>query len=231
MYFLQVILATVFVALLYVAKGNRNDDIVIKKRTIASFISCLIGFLIVRFHHNSKPLQTVFELLGWNFQINAKLLFSVVILFSGSIYHDYHTNNFNVQPIWISIRNYIVAPIVEEIVFRSCMIALMKQDHSAKEIIFISPLFFGLAHLHHGYRVYTENGSDSFALKKAILVTIVQFSYTTIFGMYSAFCLLKSGIVTCILIHVFCNFMGLPDFTDFRIHVPGLLGFVLINWV
>jgi prenyl protein peptidase len=118
---------------------------------------------------------------------------------------------------------------VEEIVFRSYMIALMRPTHSNMELILISPLYFGFAHLHHGFQIYRENGSDGFALKKAVLVVTAQFCYTTLFGLYSAYCLLQSGVFTCILIHMFCNYMGLPDFSTPSLHVPGLVGFFLIH--
>jgi prenyl protein peptidase len=109
------------------------------------------------------------------------------------------------------------------------MIALMRPTHSNMELILISPLYFGLAHLHHGHQIYRENGSDSFALKKAVLVVTVQFCYTTLFGMYSAHCMLQSGVLTSILVHMFCNYMGLPDFTNPSLHFPGLVGFILIH--
>jgi prenyl protein peptidase len=109
------------------------------------------------------------------------------------------------------------------------MISLMKPDHSFTEIVLISPLFFGLAHLHHGYRIFLEYGSDLFALKKAFLITAIQFTYTTLFGSFSAYCLLESGIITSILIHMFCNYMGLPDFSEPRLHIVGLCLFFSIN--
>lgn len=47
------------------------------------------------------------------------------------------------------IRNHIVAPLSEEFTFRACMMPLLLQSFSPLTAIFLTPLFFGVAHLHH----------------------------------------------------------------------------------
>lgn len=42
------------------------------------------------------------------------------------------------------LRNHIVAPLSEELVFRSCMIPILLQSFSPMTSIFITPLFFGV---------------------------------------------------------------------------------------
>ncbi len=42
------------------------------------------------------------------------------------------------------IRNHLVAPLSEELVFRSCMIPLLLQSFSPMTSIYITPLFFGV---------------------------------------------------------------------------------------
>ena len=52
-------------------------------------------------------------------------------------------------------RNFIVGPFTEEFVFRSCMLPLLVNKLSFAQAVFITPLFSGLAHLHHiveGYK-------------------------------------------------------------------------------
>ena len=51
------------------------------------------------------------------------------------------------EMIWI--RNYIVAPCSEELVFRACTLALLLQCTEPFRAVFMCPLFFGAAHLHH----------------------------------------------------------------------------------
>lgn len=42
-----------------------------------------------------------------------------------------------------------------------------------------------------------------------------QFSYTTLFGAYSAYLFLRTGhFVAPFLAHAFCNHMGFPDFSE-----------------
>ena len=49
--------------------------------------------------------------------------------------------------------------------------------------------------------------------------TAVQFSFTTLFGWYAAHLLLVTGhLAAPVLVHVFCNAMGLPDFSDIPQH-------------
>ena len=42
----------------------------------------------------------------------------------------------------------------------------------------------------------------------------VQLTYTSLFGAYSSYLFLRTGfLIGPLLAHVFCNAMGLPDFT------------------
>ncbi|KAH7671395.1 Type II CAAX prenyl endopeptidase Rce1-like protein [Dioscorea alata] len=54
-------------------------------------------------------------------------------------------------------RNYVVAPITEELVFRACMIPLLLCGGlTAYSITFFSPIFFSLAHLNHFLELYYQ---------------------------------------------------------------------------
>jgi len=109
-------------------------------------------------------------------------------------------------------RNYIVGPFTEEFVFRSCMLPLLVNKLSFAQAVFITPLFFGLAHLHHIVEGYKMNHSP---LKHLILLHTFQFSYTYLFGAYSSFLFLRTGqLFASFLCHSFCNLMGLPRFNE-----------------
>lgn len=47
------------------------------------------------------------------------------------------------------IRNHIVAPLSEEFTFRACMMPLLLQSYQSTTAVLLTPLFFGVAHLHH----------------------------------------------------------------------------------
>ena len=116
----------------------------------------------------------------------------------------------NVQSL-IWWRNFVVAPIAEEWVFRACMIpvlALAGFGFWAK--VFIPPLFFGVAHTHHVLSVLKDRGVS---MQQAVVVTAFQAFYTTVFGSMAAYYFLMTNCVYGpILAHAFCNMMGFPDF-------------------
>lgn len=54
----------------------------------------------------------------------------------------------NVQNI-LWLRNHVVAPLSEEFTFRACMMPLLLQSFKPLSAVLLTPLFFGVAHLHH----------------------------------------------------------------------------------
>ena len=112
---------------------------------------------------------------------------------------------------WIWWRNHVVAPFSEEFTFRACMVPVLLGYYSHFYAILISPLFFGVAHFHHMVE-RIRKGQD---IMTSFLVSMFQFTYTTIFGMYSAFLFVKTGhFAAPFIVHAYCNFMGFPDFME-----------------
>ncbi len=109
----------------------------------------------------------------------------------------------------ILLRNFVVAPIAEELVFRSCMVPLLLPHLGHGWTVLLCPLFFGLAHIHHMFE-HVKAGSVS--LPQALLNVLIQTTYTSLFGMFSAHLFLQTGHVTsAIVAHAFCNVLGLPE--------------------
>ncbi|KAI9718943.1 MAG: hypothetical protein M1812_003828 [Candelaria pacifica] len=130
---------------------------------------------------------------------------------------------------WIGWRNFIAVrrdlflnltvpllikilqgPITEETVFRSCLIPLhLLAKVSPTHIVFYTPLYFGIAHIHHFYE-YTLTHPHT-PLLPALARSLFQFVYTSIFGFYAAFIYLRTGSLLAVIIsHSFCNWCGLP---------------------
>ncbi|KAG6336859.1 hypothetical protein ID866_2217 [Astraeus odoratus] len=111
------------------------------------------------------------------------------------------------------IRNYVVAPITEEIVFRACVLSGYHLANTSRtRMIFLCPMVFGAAHIHHAWDTYNRYGRSPAALKRAVIGTLFQFIYTTIFGFYCSYLFLRTGsIFPPIAAHVFCNVMGVPQ--------------------
>jgi len=122
------------------------------------------------------------------------------------------------RPMLFAIRDLVVGPVTEEIVFRACTCpVLLVGGLSPNATIICTPIFFGLAHLHHIlHHLTNKTGSE---LKREILLSIFQLGYTTLFGLYSAFLFVRTGhIAPVILVHTFCNYMGFPAFQQALAH-------------
>lgn len=111
---------------------------------------------------------------------------------------------------WVAWRNYMAGPLTEEILFRSAAVPLMVLARtSLTKTIFVSPLVFGLAHVHHLYEFKVTH--PRVPLGAAVLRSVFQLGYTTLFGAYATFLYLRTGsLVAVFAVHVLCNCMGLP---------------------
>ncbi|KIY52499.1 Abi-domain-containing protein [Fistulina hepatica ATCC 64428] len=121
---------------------------------------------------------------------------------------------------WIGWRNYIIAPITEEVVFRACVLSVYRAvsdgwtTMSPVRVVWVSPLFFGVAHVHHAWEVYNTHGRTAAAAKRAVLTSLFQLAYTSLFGAYCACLFLRAGsVLPPITAHIWCNSMGIPQLT------------------
>jgi prenyl protein peptidase len=112
---------------------------------------------------------------------------------------------------WIVLRNLVIAPISEEIVFRSCMVPVLgSTGMKLSNVCLVAPLFFGFAHVHHA-TLKLHDGNDFNAV---VLMTTFQFVYTSIFGAYASYVYARTNsLVAAIFCHSLCNAIGLPDVT------------------
>lgn len=101
-------------------------------------------------------------------------------------------------------------PITEECLFRSAAVPLLLlAGNGLSSTVFLSPLVFGVAHVHHFYEFRVTH--PGVPLVAAIARSVLQFSYTYLFGIYATFIFLRTGsLLAVILVHSFCNVMGLP---------------------
>lgn len=110
------------------------------------------------------------------------------------------------------IRNYVVGPLTEELVFRAGVLALfLASPVSESFLVFATPLFFGVGHLHHAWELVVDD--VDYPPRYIVFRTLFQFAFTTIFGWYAAFLFLRFGSVwPCAAVHVYCNALGPPSF-------------------
>jgi prenyl protein peptidase len=174
-----------------------------------------------------------------SFVDTARSMLLVAILFAGPLFEqgivDRHWKHWiqashlqETLSSWMGYRNYVVVgfrhllfctpidveqgPVSEEIIWRSMVIPLhILANISGKNIVFITPLYFGIAHLHHLYEFRLTHPHTPMLL--AIFRSLFQFTYTSLFGFFAAFVFLRTGNVwSAILAHSFCNWLGLPRF-------------------
>jgi len=134
------------------------------------------------------------------------------VLFAGPLLMDYLDNNPMTKKLKCSavvFRNLVAAPITEELCFRSGLVSFwVVRGVSITRTLLLSPLLFGLAHVHHAVDLVKN---QKWPLIHAFLACLFQFSYTVIFGWYAAFLFLRTGhIASVVTVHCFCNFMGFP---------------------
>uniref|UniRef100_A0A3B3D7N5 CAAX prenyl protease 2 n=1 Tax=Oryzias melastigma TaxID=30732 RepID=A0A3B3D7N5_ORYME len=129
--------------------------------------------------------------------------------------------------VWL--RNQVVAPLTEELVFRGAMLPMLLPCSGSTAAVFTAPLFFGVAHLHH---IIEQRRLAKDNMKVILLTAGIQFLYTTVFGAFTAFIFLRTGhLVGPVLCHSFCNSQGLPDIASALQHPQrsALLSFYLVG--
>jgi len=238
--------------------------------SVATFV-CIFCVLAVLWFNVGARLQTfdiileaTFLRLGFpslrllTFKFDTRTLLPHLVtpvLFLGPIFSGYLGGELPGQRNWMwqthviarffriqGIRNYWIAPITEEIVFRACVLAIYHLSGASKtRMIFLAPFTFGLAHVHHYWETYNRYGRTLAAAKHAAIATVLQLSYTTLFGFLASYLFLRTGsILVPITAHVWCNVMGLPEigyelrrFPKYRIviiaiYLTGIIGFVFL---
>lgn len=111
----------------------------------------------------------------------------------------------------LPLRNLLVAPLTEEAAFRGCLLPfLLLRGAGPVAAGALSLATFGGAHLHHLHGLVTFEG---WGLAEAARAVLFQAAYTSLFGAYASFLLLRTGrLAAPVLAHAFCNLMGLPRF-------------------
>ncbi|XP_065315760.1 CAAX prenyl protease 2-like isoform X2 [Gordionus sp. m RMFG-2023] len=186
-------LSTLYVLGLYLwpNKYLRDDPVVIKYRFFSVLLTCLISPIFICWHISNKSDILIHLGIRKSGLIAAIFipLFTLFLLFLGPIYlwflenkeKEYHKYYSKISI--YGLRNYIIAPLTEEYIFRSCIVSILLTYHTHSKTIFIASFIFGLAHFHHIF----ENINKGISLNRALIISCFQFIYTTIFGAYSTF--------------------------------------------
>lgn len=218
--------------------NSRDSPTVIKARVRAVALTCLAStvvavYVLVSYGHASpRDVLRLFAVWPINLIDCAKTLCLLAVLFVGPLYES-----IIVDGIWTEwsfayiadkffadlrcFRNHVVAPWAEEWVFRSLFISLyLLAKVSPTRIVFLTPIVFGAAHIHHIFEFVRDNSKPgrNIPFGKVLLIGIArsffQFAYTSLFGFFAAFVYLRTGnVFATITAHTFCNIMGFPRVT------------------
>ncbi|XP_037027557.1 CAAX prenyl protease 2 [Bradysia coprophila] len=224
-----IILSIIYVSSLYVwsTEHNRDHPTTIKKRFLSVFIVMLISPAFIYLFTSNEILEgrSIWAVMGFRTEGLWMALFTplilTAILFLGplmtqalngiwDIYADPNYWAMCLQNL-LWIRNHVVAPLSEEFTFRACMMPLLLQSFKPLSAVAITPMFFGIGHLHH----IIERLRAGLPLKTILIVSGIQFCYTSIFGMYAAYLFARTGhFMAPVVAHAFCNHMGFPDVNE-----------------
>ncbi|XP_037402059.1 CAAX prenyl protease 2 isoform X4 [Pygocentrus nattereri] len=213
------LLACLYVGSLYIWRGSlpRDHPSTIKKRFISVLFASAVSPLIVWAWMQAvevRPSPPLLALLGIRIEGSVPAavlpLILTMVLFLGpliqmamdspkGLVHEVKSG-FSLKNVtdclrdlcWL--RNHVVAPLTEELVFRASMLPILAPCTGPTAAIFIAPLFFGVAHFHHVIE-QLRFGHDSVL---DILVCAGKMSCS------------KCHLVGPVLCHSFCNWMGFP---------------------
>ncbi len=214
--------AVLFVLSLYLVDSglSRNHPVTVRRRVRATIAVCILSFLLVYLlllQSDGISLSQYMNVLGFR---TAGLLAGtvtpcllVLMLYTGYLVQTICDQSWNRNLVWsrrdLMARDYVVAPFAEEFIFRGCMLAVLCSAMEKYRAIFVPPVLFGLAHLHHLMEWY--RGKLAVPLSHACLGVILQMTYTSIFGLFTSFVFVRSRhLVGVILAHSLCNLFGLP---------------------
>ncbi|XP_054159188.1 CAAX prenyl protease 2-like [Oppia nitens] len=233
------LLVSSLIALLYVGslycwpnQAHRDNPTTIKRRFLSVFVAIIISTIVLVVFNDDYRLISLATSLGlvWPQDytigqiiieciflplLQTSVLFMGPIIISLSQTGDYCFNyRYMVSAMDLMvIRNYIIAPITEEIIFRAVLSAILVQCWPLTATLAISSLLFGFAHSHHYlFEINDIRSSQRHHPKRTLWLAIEQMTYTSLFGFYASLLYFRSQhIVTPILVHSYCNLMGFPD--------------------
>ncbi|KAK4177070.1 putative protease [Triangularia setosa] len=207
---------------------SRDAPSVIRSRIRSVSLSCalctLTTSLILSRYAALSPSATLHLLGVYPLALipAVKILLLTALLFLGPLYSYFIVEKgykpwLTLQPLretlteWTDYRNYIAGPVTEEILFRSSSLPLLLLSRAPLSgTIFLSPIIFGLAHIHHFYEFRLTH--PAVPISASFVRSVFQLGYTTLFGAYANFLFLRTGsLLGVCAVHTLCNCMGLPQ--------------------
>ena len=114
------------------------------------------------------------------------------------------------------MRNLIIAPITEELVFREFFIKILHHGgYGSRSAGFVAPIIFAIAHVHHHYK------------QMSFSAAVMAVGHTCIFGWIASVFLLRRSVWDAIISHSICNFIGLSSVIQKETLFGGAIAFLV----
>jgi len=232
MEFLWAVFSCIFVTILFVSSLyfvdtglSRDHYLTVRWRIYAIITVCILSFILFYFLlllQDGISFVGYLDLLG----IRSRGLIPgtacpcvlVLMLYTGYIVQwltESGWRHHSLSRTDLMLRDYLVAPFSEEFIFRGCMLAVLCLAMEPYQAIFVPPVLFGLAHLHHLMEWYRGRLLVTFA--QACATTLLQITYTSLFGLFSAFVFVRTRhLLGVVLAHSICNLLGLPPLDEVK---------------
>ncbi|KAL2164515.1 hypothetical protein VTH06DRAFT_3731 [Thermothelomyces fergusii] len=207
---------------------SRDAPSVIRARIRFVTLSCLacavFTYQVLTRAGGTSPLEALHFLGLWPVAVpeTLRVLSLTALLFAGPLYKYLIVERgwadwVRLRPlveVWEDLmtwRNIVAGPVSEEVLFRAASIPLVLLARvPPATTVFLTPVVFGLAHVHHYYEFRLSRPDVPAAA--SLLRSAFQFTYTTLFGAYATFLFLRTGSLAAVCaVHAFCNCMGLPQ--------------------
>lgn len=205
----SIVFTTIYVGVLYLPfnNGNRNST-----STIFSRVVTLTAIAVAIELYTRHRIPDVHYRMSHGTRLPALIVSSVLtlMLYSGHLavtpVANLNTYSFYDEQLrFIAIRNYILGPLLEEIVFRRQTLLIWACQPTELRLLFPAAMF-SLAHIHHVRAL-------------GVVGILFQMTYTFLFGVYAAALYINLGTVWAPFIaHVICNVLELPDFASIAVH-------------
>jgi prenyl protein peptidase len=160
----------------------------IRWRSVMAACTCLYATVLVSYcqHHQFWLLHLSGLTLANAIMLLVPLL-SVVLLFVGPIMEAVSlgfSNPFAIQDGWVSLRDFIVAPITEEWAFRLCLMSILRgAGYGFGPTLLVGSALFAASHLHHAIALKAQG----LPINVIFMRVGFQFAFTFLFGLLSGF--------------------------------------------
>ena len=191
--------------------NKRNEPAVIKRRLIVIYATYGISLLMLLDTESPRLFAILVNFNSWNL---AGILF-ILVIYSKDIYaylselqsSSAAESSKSMWTEWTEWRDYCLAPLAEELLFKHIIYWKLLQRHSLT-----CSILFSLSHAHHHLIaiVFTGGSKSSDISDNRWSALIVTCLYTFLFQLYTCWTMADSMLL-CFLTHALCNYFGLPQ--------------------